>query len=146
MALVRKSSKKVYVTETLPLLRLLSSGIKLSQKVMDDMGAKAKDMVQWAEDDETGEVFVYVAEEGEKGNVLGSNGTFSNSGLMARLKQEAGEPTLSVKGGTSVWFTVGTPITDEGISFFPLTFDQIKKKDDEIEGEEVEEQKEDIFA
>lgn len=140
MALVRKSSKKVYVTETLPLLRLLSSGIKLSERTIKDMGAKAKDMLQWAEDDSTGEVYLYLAQEGEKGNVLGSNGTFSNSGLSAKLKDMAGEPSIDVKGGVAIWFDVATtPREEEGIEFFQITFNEIKRKEEDAsEGEEVD--------
>jgi hypothetical protein len=128
--IIKASTKKVYAIESTPTFRILASGLKMTDRVMELLGAKVSDNVNYAHDDETGEVYIFKAEDGNK---IGKTKTFTNTGLKAKLLILAGLPgNDEVKGGKQVIFDVSeTPIDSDGTKLFKLTFDKIEESTDE---------------
>jgi hypothetical protein len=112
MGIVVASTKKVYASDEKPMLRLLSSGIKLSAKTMKDMGLEAGDKVNFAEDDESGEIYLLKSaakgDEDGQGNVLGSNKCFTNTALWVKLATQAGDAAFEAGSGRSISFSMAT--------------------------------------
>lgn len=148
MAIIKATSKKQYAIESEPLLRILASGIKLTDEVMKRLKVKAGskdkngkgvpgDTVNYAYDTETGKVYIYNADKDEAGSILGANKTFTSTGLKTHLMKLAkdapifrdGETTgkvttdMDIKGGVQIRFEVAeTPTVVEDTEFFELIF------------------------
>lgn len=141
MALKKATTKKVYAADQLSILRILSSGIKLSKAVADKMEVSFDNdsKIQFAKDDETNKIYIFapVTEE-DGGSKLGRNNCFTSSQLDIELRKMANAVDLEVKGGTAIYFNVAEEALVEGEdSFYELTFNKIVTKDEE--GEEDEE-------
>ena len=146
MALVKASAGKSYKADSTPLVRLMSTGIRISKKTASDMGLAVGDKIQYAQDDETNELYLFKGNEEDGGNVLGKNFAFSNTGLDSKMKSIANVPHLEIKGGTSIHFAVATEGMEvEGTSYFALTLLKVEKADSE-DSEDVEEVEEDVFG
>jgi hypothetical protein len=140
MKLVQANTKKTYELEKLPIVRLMSQGIKLSETVASAMGIDTSDddnrKINYAiDEDESSSTFnqIFLYKDGA-GRTIGSNNCFVNSGLKADMLTRAGVPGLDVKGGNQVHFTVGEGLDVEGTSYFPITFSKVvEAKDDSAE-------------
>ena len=146
MALVKASKTKSYEVDELPMLRVLSSGIKISKKTASDMGITVGDKLQYAQDDETKDIYIFEGSEEDGGSTLGKTLAVSNKGLESKLKLIAKVPTLEMKGGNAIHFSVSTEATIiDDTEFFLLVFEKVEEKsadevsEDEIVGEEEEE-------
>jgi len=130
MQLTKATTRKVYTLEALPLARLMSQGIKLSEEVVSRMGIDVSNDdrgINYAVDTDVNSatyntIFLYKDGEGRK---VGENNCFVNSGLKAEMLIRANAADLEVKGGNQVHFVVGTAVEVEGVKFFPLTFKSI---------------------
>ncbi len=163
MAIVKAQVKKQYHLESLMMLRLLASGTKLTDAVMNKLGLKAGvaqvkaedgtittkgksgDHIHFAYDPESKKTYIYKADEG---SLIGATKSFTSSGLRARLMEmangatiENGEgavsPETEIKGGLQIRFKVADePVNDDGTDFYEVTFDKAILASKEEEGEE----------
>ena len=145
MALVKASKTKSYEVDKLPMLRVLSSGIKISKRTASDMGISAGDRLQYAKDDETNDIYIFAGNDEDGGSTLGKTLAVSNKGLESDLKMIANVPTFEVKGGNAIHFTVATEgVLVDDTEFFLLTFKKVEEK--ELESEDVAVEEEDILG
>ncbi len=131
MAIVQAKNKKEYAIENQSVLRLLSTGIKLTNAVLKSIGLNPKDKVNYAYDDVTGELFIF---KGTEGSTLGETKTFTNSGLKNALlalakgkKIEGTDGVVSAatetKAGTQIHFNVSETAKNEGgVDYFSISF------------------------
>jgi hypothetical protein len=140
MKIVQASTKRVYEVEGKSIVRVLSSGIKLTDTVMRNMGLVAGDRIFYAEDeDDNMRIYLYKSDEG---SIIGKNKAFTNTGLSSKLKAKANAINLEIKGGNHIVFDIDTtPSEYEGVSYFGLTFNEVKlgETSEEIEESATEE-------
>ena len=145
MKLVQANTKKTYELEKLPVCRLMSQGIKLSEAVVSMMDIDTDNdderKVNYAIDEDASsstynQIFLY---KDGAGRTIGSNNCFVNSGLKADMLVRANAASLDVKGGNQVHYTVGAGVEMDGVSYFPLFFSKVvlAKDSDESETEAV---------
>lgn len=141
MKIVQASTKRVYENEQKPMIRLLSSGIKLTDFMMEAMGLATGDKVSYAKDEEDGDrLYLFKTEEG---SILGKNKAFTNSGLAAEFKRKADSISLKIKGGNAIIFTMDEEGTEsDGVTYFGMDFDEVVKGDDS----EAQTQEEEVAA
>ena len=141
MKLVQANTKKTYELEKLPVCRLMSQGIKLSEKVVSMMDIDTSNdderKVNYAIDEDESSptfnsIFLY---KDVAGRTIGANNCFVNSGLKADMLVRANAASLNVKGGNQVHYTVGEAVVMDGASYFPLTFSKIALAKDSEEAE-----------
>jgi hypothetical protein len=109
MGIVKATTKKVYASDSIPSLRVLSSGIKISRKSMQDMGLNAGDKVHYAVDDEDGSIYLYATEEGNK---VSTTNTFANVGLVSALVNSLGLTDFVAGRKSSLKFAIATEPTE----------------------------------
>ena len=138
MGIVVASTKKVYANDEKPMLRLLSSGIKLSAKTMSDMGLEAGDKLNYAEDAEEGKIYILKSaskdDEDGQGNVLGKNKCFTNTALWVKLSTQAGDPAFEAGNGKNAVFSVATDAVDG--TYFEVIGGSISSSDEKAEAAE----------
>ena len=144
MKIVQASGKRVYEIEGKPVLRALSSGIKLTDYMMEAMGLVQGDKVSYAQDaDDSNRIYLYKT-DGESGSILGATKAFTNAGLMSKLKMAANAPALETKGGHHIVFLMDTDATEfDGVDYFGLTFSKVELGSEDEE--EVTESTEETF-
>ncbi len=172
MAIIKADSKKQYAIEHQPMLRILASGNKLTNAIMSAMDLKSGiaqeknpetkevtvegkpgDSINYAIDDESGDLFIYKTKKDEKGSVIGATKSFTNTSLKSELLKRAsgaeiknGEKgaTISldtpIKKGLQVRFAVSeTPVLVDGTDYFKVTFKEAVVTEDDSEDEAKEE-------
>ena len=82
MAIIKATNKKQYAIEQKSLVRILASGIKLTEASMKAMDLKKGDKVNYGTDDTDGTLVLYKSEEGA---VIGGNKTFTSQGFKSEL-------------------------------------------------------------
>ena len=138
MQIIKASSGREYGVEKLPLLRAMSSGLKLTTKVMDNLGLEVGSKLSYGRDKETGKLYLYVT-DGESGNIIGKNKAFTNAGLLAEMTNASGQPGLVVNGQTHLIFTVAeSPVNFEGTDYYEIVFSRVDTDTKEEASTEVE--------
>lgn len=129
-------NKKQYAIEATRLLRVLSSGFKLTDVLVKSLGINpgSKEGINWAEDEEAGKIYVYKPSD-DSGSVVGKNKTFTNTSFKSALLKAAGQAAnFEVKGGVQVRFEVAEiPTTANGLSYFEVNFKEIVVAEEETE-------------
>jgi hypothetical protein len=138
MKLIKGASGRQSKIETSSKLRILASGLKITQEVVNNMGVvlpvKGEDdgertYIHYATDGETGDIYIYVGSK-EEGNLVGANQCFSNNGLKHAMLKAAGlDDNFDIKGGNSVIFEVAKEGQElDGTTYFKITFESVKTK------------------
>ena len=124
MKIVQASTKRVYEVEQKPMIRLLSSGIKLTEFMMDAMSLEVGDRLSYAKDEDNEDrLYIFKSEEG---SIIGKNKAFTNSGLIAEMKRKASSIDLEIKGGNNIVFTMDEEGTEaDGVDYFGLDFSKV---------------------
>ena len=131
MKIVQASTKRVYEVEGKPVLRVLSSGIKLTDFMMKAMGLSKGDKVSYAEDEDDNNKLYLFKTDGESGSILGSTKAFTNSGLLAKLKVKAGAVDLKIKGGNHIVSVMDAEgVESDGVMYFGINTPTVEYGDD----------------
>jgi hypothetical protein len=128
---VKASTKRKNKIESAPVLRILASGLKLTQLLVAKMNViipvKGEDnenrsYIHYAE--AGGELYLYVTDETVKeGGIVGDNQCFNNTSLKTELLKLAGLPVdYETSEAEIVSFDVDTNgIESEGTTYFKVT-------------------------
>jgi hypothetical protein len=134
MKLVQASTKRVYENEKKPMIRVISSGIKLTDLMVQKLGLNLKGepaerTVNYATDQETGKLYLYKSTEGA---TVGTNKCFVSSGLKGDMLLQANSSQLKVKGGIQVIFSMDVEGTEvDGTTYFGMSFERVEESSDD---------------
>jgi hypothetical protein len=128
--------KRSYQIETESKLRILASGIKLTETALKNAGFEADKSIIHFGSDEKGKLFLF---ENEKGVKIGANKTFSSGALTRALLTLAKDapildkegnstgatvsPSTKVENGLQISFSVSsTPVVENDVKYFEVSF------------------------